>query len=268
MSGDDRQNSPSISRQNRPSATPEFLDHMLSDRNYLNYPNELMYYTGLNRQDVDVVKKLQNVLYADFDKLKGIVTELDDYEIGIDISLPEESFAQKIGESKLTQAQSDRLQDTKDSSELQTPEDMNKQVTHEDMDSFIQTLLIYGSCLKNLELLPKKEKALMYDDYLLGLRIMLGIFKKSTEDYFNNEVSEMEQLPEKYTEEDIRKLKILMQDVLKITMPVVLQNIALENIGTTKLKAIIEGAVQNKDGDDFSRATPHRKLCAENVTAW
>ncbi|MEG0835831.1 MAG: metallophosphoesterase [Christensenellaceae bacterium] len=232
---------------------PEFLDHMLSDRNYLNYSNELMYYTGLNRQNVDVVKKLQKMLYADFDKLKGVVTELDDYKIGIDISLPEESFTQKIGESKLTQAQSDRLQDTKDSSELQTPVDMNKQVTHEDMDSFIQTLLIYGSCLKNLELLPKREKALMYDDYLLALRIMLGIFKKSTEDYFNNEVSEMEQFPEKYTDEDIRRLKILMQDVLKIAMPVVLQNIALENIGTTKLKAIIEGVIQNKDGDDFSR---------------
>lgn len=233
--------------------SPEFLTHILSERNYLNYPNELMYYTGLNRQNVDVVKMLQGALYVEFDKLKGVVADLEDYNIGMDISLPQESFSQKLGESKLTQAQSDRLLDTQDSSELHAPEDIDKQVTHKDMDSFIHTLLIYGSCLKNLELLPKKEKELMYGDYILGLRIMLGIFKKGIEDYFNSEVSEMEQLPEKYSEEDIRELKTMMQDVLKIAMPIALQNIALENIGTTKLKTIIEGVIRDTSRDEFSK---------------
>ena len=233
--------------------SPEFLMHILADRNYLNYPNELMYYTGLNRQNVDVVKVLQRELYADFDKLRGVVPRLEDYNIGIDISLPEESFAKRIGESKLTQAQSDKLQDTKDTSELHTPEEIDKSVTHEDMDSFIHTLLIYGSCLKNLELLPKKEKEIMYNDYNLGLCIMLGIFKKNTEEYFNGEVSEMEQLPEKYTPEDVRKLKAIMQDVLKISIPIVLQNIALENVGTTKLKSIIEGVIKDKNSSEFAR---------------
>ena len=233
--------------------SPEFLMHILADRNYLNYSNELMYYTGLNRQNVDVVKVLQRELYADFDKLRGVVLQLEDYNIGINISLPEESFAKRISESKLTQAQSDKLQDTKDTSELHTPEEIDKSVTHEDMDSFIHTLLIYGSCLKNLELLPKKEKEIMYNDYNLGLCIMLGIFKKNTEEYFNGEVSEMEQLPEKYTAEDVRKLKAIMQDVLKISIPIVLQNIALENVGTTKLKSIIEGVIKDKNSSEFSR---------------
>ena len=176
-----------------------------------------------------------------------------DQNIGIDVSLPEESFAKRIGESKLTQAQSDKLQDTKDTSELHTPEEIDKSVTHEDMDSFIHTLLIYGSCLKNLELLPKKEKEIMYNDYNLGLCIMLGIFKKNTEEYFNGEVSEMEQLLEKYTPEDICKLKAIMQDVLKISIPIVLQNIALENVGTTKLKSIIEGVIKDKNSSEFAR---------------
>ena len=44
--------------------------HMMADRNYLNYSNELMYYTGLNRQNIDVVKVLQKELYADFDKMR------------------------------------------------------------------------------------------------------------------------------------------------------------------------------------------------------
>lgn len=231
----------------------EFLAHIMANRNYLNYPNELMYYTGLNRQNGDVVKVLQQELYADFDKLREVVPRLEDYNIGIDISLPEESFAEKIGESRLTQAQSDKMQDTKDTSELHTPEEIDKTVTHEDMDSFIDTLLIYGSCLKNLELLPRREKESMYNDYNLGLCIMLGIFKKSTEEFFNREVSEMEQLPEKYTADDVQRLKALMQDSLKITIPIVLQNIALENIGTTKLKSIIEGVIKDENSSEFAK---------------
>ena len=233
--------------------SPKFLRHILTNRNYLNYANELMYYTGLNRQNIGVVKVLQQELYADFDKLRGVVPQLEDYNIGIDISLPKESFAQRIGESKLTQTQSDKLQDTKDISELRTPAEIDKSVTHEDMDSFIHTLLIYGSCLKNLELLPKKDKEIMYKNYNLGLCIMLGIFKNNTEEYFNGEVSDMEQLPEKYTAEDVRKLKEIMQDVLKITLPIVLQNIAFENVGTTKLKSIIEGVIKDKNSSEFAR---------------
>lgn len=233
--------------------SPEFLDHILDDQNYLNYPNELMYYTGLNRKDVRVVEVLQKALYADYDRLRDVVPQIDDYNIGINISLPEESFTERIGESKLTQAQSDKLQDTKDASELHTPDEIDKSVTHEDMDSFIHTLLMYGSCLKNLELLSKQQKEIMYNDYNLGLCIMLGIFKKSTEDYFNGEVSEMEQLPDQYNDEDISKLKGIMQDVLKISIPIVLQNIALENVGTTKLKSIIEGVIKDKNSSDFSR---------------
>lgn len=233
--------------------SPEFLKHILDNRNYLNYSNELMYYTGLNRQNIDVVRVLRQELYADFDKLKEVVLQLKDYNIGINISLSEEKFAEKISKTKLTQAQSDRLQDTKDTSELYTPDEIDKSVTHEDMDSFMNTLLIYGSCLKNLELLPKKEKKIMYNDYNFGLCILLGIFKKKTEEYFNGEVSEMEQLPEKYTAEDVRKRKALMQDVLKISIPIVLQNIAFENIGTTKLKSIIEEVVNDKNSSEFSR---------------
>lgn len=231
----------------------EFLDHILDNRNYLNYPNELMYFTGLNRKDIRVVEALQKVLYADYDKLRDVVPQIEDYNIGINISLPEERFTEKIGEAKLTQAQSDRLQDTKDTSELHTPDEIDKSVTHEDMDSFIHTLLIYGCCLKNLELLSKQQKEIMYNDYNLGLCIMLGIFKKSTEDYFNSEISEIAQLPGEHTDEDIGKLKHDMQDVLKISIPIFLQNVALENVGTTKLKSIIEGVIKNKNSSDFSR---------------
>ena len=44
-----------------------------------------------------------------------------------------------------------------------------------------------------------------------------------------------------------------MQDFLKISLPIVLQNIALENVGTTKLKSIIEGVIKDKNSSEFAR---------------
>ena len=44
-----------------------------------------------------------------------------------------------------------------------------------------------------------------------------------------------------------------MQDILKISIPIFLQNVALENVGTTKLKSIIEGVIKDKNSNDFSK---------------
>lgn len=233
--------------------SPEFLSQIMSDRNYLNYTNELLYFTGLNRQNQEIVSVLQKALSQDFEKLRSVIPSLDEYNIGLDISLPEEKFDQEIKQAKLSQEQSDRLHNIQDASETRVPEEIDKHIEHEEMDAFVQTLLIYGNCLKNLELLPKNEKEQMYNYYILGLCIMLGILKRTTEEYFNSEISDMEQLPEKYSQEDLNKVKKLMEDVLKISLPLVLQNIALENIGTIKLKSIIEKGFEDKNSDEFLR---------------
>lgn len=233
--------------------SPEFFSQIISDRNYLNYTNEILYFTGLNRQNKEIVSVLQEVLSQDFDMLKSVIPSLDEYNIGLDISLPEEKFSEKIKKVKLSQEQSDRIQNTKDTSEAKIPEEMNKQVEHEEMDAFIQTLLVYGNCLKNLELLSKKDKEEMYNYYIYGLCIMLGIFKQATEEYFNSKISDMEQFPEKYPTEALNEVKDFVEDFLKISLPMILENIALENIGTIKLKNIIERNIENGRKDEFSK---------------
>lgn len=233
--------------------SPEFLTHILSNENYLNYSDALLYYTGLNRRSIEVVAALQSKMHCSFEAFRDVIAELEAYNIGINIALPEDTFSQKLSQSKLSQVQSDKMQDMRDISEDKLPEKIDKHVAHGDMDAFIQTLLIYGSCLKNLELIPKKEKEHIYSDYILGLCIMLGILKRSTEDFFRDKVSDMEQLPEKYSKDDISKIKDVAQDVLKITLPIAIQNIALENIGTPKLKSVIDRAISDDNCNEFSR---------------
>lgn len=231
----------------------EFLTYILNNENYLNYSDTLLYYTGLHRKSIQVLAALQPKLHCSFKKFRDVIDELNTYNIGLNIALPEDTFSKKLSESKLSQVQSDKIQDSRDMSEDKLPEEMDKHVVHGDMDTFIQTLLIYGSCLKNLELIPKKEKECGYSDYILGLCIMLGILKRSTEDSFKGEVTDMEQFPEKYSEDDIKKIKAVAQDVLKISLPIVIQNIALENIGTPKLKKVIGEAILNDKCNEFSR---------------
>lgn len=237
----------------RAAQSPDYLKHILTDRNYLNYSKELMYYTGLNRQDSEVVGVLRQDLLNDFKELMGVIPRLEDYNIGLDLSLPEDGFSQRIGQAKLSQTQSDKLQDTEDASERHAPEEIDKTVRHEYIDAFIHTLLIYGNCLKNLELLPKNVKETMYNDYITGLCIMLGLFKENMEEYFRDKLSTMKRLPGEYTDEDICQTEKMMQDMLRISIPVALQNIALENAGTSKLRAIVEGAINNKNYGEFPR---------------
>lgn len=229
-----------------------FLSHILENENFLNYADTLLYYTGLNRKSIDVVVALQEKLHRDIERLKDVIKELENYNIGLNISIPEKTFAQQLENSKLSQAQSDKIQDTKDTSESNLPENIDKQASHEEMDAFVQTLLIYGSCLKNLELIPKQQKERIYADYILGLCIMLGILKKNMEDFFNSEISDMEKVPDKYSTKDVKHFRAIAQDIIKIALPLAVQNIALENVGTTKLSSIIQGYIDSKNDNEFA----------------
>ena len=232
---------------------PEFLECIMSDRNYLNYSNELIYYTGLNRRNISILHTLREDLLRDYNRLQPIIAELDNYNIGLEISIPDSTFPQKLAEARLSQKESDDLSDPGDTSERVLPETINKNVTHSEMNAFIETLLIYGSCLKNLELITKVEKVSAFDDYLTGLCIMLAILKSHTEDFFDRMICEMESRPEEFDIQKIQKAQNTFKDIIKIALPLTIQNIALENVGTSKLKSILEGVIQKESLDNFKK---------------
>lgn len=232
---------------------PEFLEQIMSDRNYLNYSNELIYYTGLNRKNNSILNKIEADLLTCHDALWEKINELEEYKIGLEVALPEETLKKKLVESRLTQEKSDALSDAADRSEEVLPENIDKKVWHDDMGAFIETLLIYGNCIKNLELISCEEKSRAYHYYLSGLCIMLLIWKENTETDFDNIIMEMENSPEKFNAEEINSAKSIFNDIIKISLPIVIQNIALENIGTAKLRSIFEEAIQKSQKNDFEK---------------
>lgn len=243
------------------SQEPKFLNEIMSGKNYIHYANELLYYTGLNRSNISILKTIQADLRQYFELLGPVTDGLQNYRIGIDISLPEDTFTNKIEQVKLTQDQSDRLSDINATPVVESPEGIDKASEFSEGHAFIQTFLIFGSCLKNLEFIDRTEKDAAFSDYLLGLAIILAIMKIGIEANYEDEIAEMKALPEQYTEAEIENLKKLAQDVIKIALPIAIQNVALENVGTIKLKTVYEAVMPLCDKHDFRRFFSTFILC-------
>ena len=231
---------------------PEFLKLILSDKNYLNYTKELLYYAGMHRKDVSLMSFLQSELHSYMDVLDNKLEVLKEYNIGLSIALPEDTFAQKLEESRFSQSESDNISDTPDVSESNLPEKIDKNAEHSDMSSFVDTLILYGGCLKNLELLDYDIKEKAFKDFLLGLRIMLALMKELSEEFFKKYFSSE-------AEEDDDRIKIkekqkrFISDFIRIALPLTIQNIALDTIGTVKLKKVLEDIYNESDVDDFDK---------------
>ncbi len=232
---------------------PDFLNHIISDKNYLNYSNEITYYTGLYRRDNNILNILHSDLLYYYSIFQHKLDEMKDYKIGLDIALPSDMLKNQLTETRLSQEKSDKISDSINTTEEVFPENINKNNNYDDINSFSRTLLIYGNCIKNLELISKKEKDDAYHVYLTGLCIMLLIMKDTTEKDCENTLNEMKKEPENYSEQEITETKNLFNDIIRITLPIWIQNVALENIGTIKLRSILEETIKNSTKDSFEK---------------
>ncbi len=231
----------------RASESPEFLSFILENKNYLNFQNEILYYAGIHRKDKRLLSYLQKDLHAYLESQQEKLSLLNDYDIGIDIAVPEDEFAERIESGRLSQIESDRISDSPDISEKTLPEKIDKNLEHSDADAFVDTLLLYGGCIKNLELLDLDTRQKAFNDFLLGLRILLAIMKDISEHFFEDILSSDEQLdPDKKA-----RIKSFANDFSRIVLPLSIQNIALDTIGTVKLKKVFEETYKNSDSDDF-----------------
>lgn len=231
----------------------KFLEYILSDKNYLNYMDELIYFTGLNRRDNQVLSVVKSDMVELCADLNYMLEELSDYDIGLDFNVSNDALRESMSEKRLTQEESDELSDVKRRSTQLLPENINKKVEHNAGEIFVKTLIIYGNCLRNLELISVDEKKEAFDIYINALCIMLAILKSETEDFFRKQLEKMESNPEESDKEEIQKEQNIIADILKIALPITLQNIALENVGTAKLQNVFCEKIESDTSYDFEK---------------
>lgn len=228
-----------------------FLKMLLDNKEYLNFPNEIALYTGLNRRSGDVLQIIQNDLIAYIDKLEPIKEQLDEYDINLEIYLPENAFEAEKKPKRLTQEQCDQLSDVVPTRDPEKPKEITEHKNRGLIPDFLDTFLIFGSCLKNLEFINVGDKKTAFAIYLKCLSIILALMKSYIEEEFQEKLLEVANDPGDSTPETIKDLKEAFNDSIRIVLPIALQNLAYENVGTIKLRSILELSLQQKDQTPF-----------------
>lgn len=223
----------------------EFRDFILSEDQYLKYKNEIVYFTGLNRQDYKTLKLIEERLIKSFDSIDNIVDIDKILSIKTARMLTDLITGNKVSKEELKKL---RLSNKEKDSLLENPsmKNENNYVVNKKQDwsfkeSFVDNLELYAKIIKNSELLDVEEKtpmvSLCVDKYskLIGLlyKILFEVILDIKKDAKNNDHSGEE---EENEEEGFEQLRY----IFTIGLPIVMQYYMLENLGSPKLKISLE----------------------------
>lgn len=229
----------------------ELLNAILEGDNYLLYSNELNYITGLDRNREDVYNKIST-------EMDGLITEyrpcleiLDHYGIQTNFSIESEKLGEALSR-RLSVEESDQISDTRGAPEIADSRKMQKSTEQlPSIDSklkFFSTLLIYATVLKNSELynVPAKEKMIrsMAEGMCIALSILIKSFNDSKPQLLQHIQNISDPAPDserKLSTEDIARFT---EDTVKIVLPIAVENIAFEQMGSAKLKSVILPLIQ------------------------
>lgn len=240
---------------------PKFKEHVLLDSNYLNFINEIDYYTGLNRGDSKLLKLIMHRLDAEFKELSDLIESkrvekgyntIDDFftskdEKGVDkpslvSQLDEKKVMRFLPDNKPTEEDIEVFEDKKLELRKEEKGILKKQKGNK-IQELSKLLVLALRVVKNSEevSIPVNElkegeiDTLKYDSYTTVLRnsISFAILHKAVFELF---LSNKDKLPKAKVEE------FVMMDRL---LPLLHQLLLFDNIGTLKLSSVIREKITN-----------------------
>jgi 3',5'-cyclic AMP phosphodiesterase CpdA len=141
-----------------------FKDWVMEEERYLQFINEIQYYAGSRRNDVNLVEDVgrrfsqllaeiaENHAIQDVNQLANLKLPNTDQGLVID-ELNQQLFQKPLTqEERDEELQPDLPQDVQNRQEVFRPE------VRSDAQKFLLSLILYSGCLKNMELIPDAEK--------------------------------------------------------------------------------------------------------------
>lgn len=253
----------------------KFLDFMMEKRNRVYFKNEICFYSGLVPNCKKLLDSIADTIIETIIRNLGIIDMLNNFEIITDFKIEREELVKRLEENRPTQKEIDDMSDSshrevspyefsKNKKTVLLETQLNSEETDEDQgvpketEDFYLLVYIYGSILKNAELLDKSDKIQHLENYMYAMNILLGeIFvladniKKeiSFEEYKKRNQKEGKEL----TQEDFEKSKEQALEMIKVTFPIAIQHAILENIGTPKLEIAIDELMEQKESKPFEK---------------
>lgn len=225
-----------------------FFEHILDEKNYLDFTNEIIYYTGLNqkKKSFEVLKIIEERLLKNFKEIDNIVN-LDDISI---LPIEEVLFTDfkngvihdRVAELKLSEEEKDVILDEKD--EYLEGNHIKQRKSSQVKESFLNNLELYSNVLKNCELVDLDHKVDALEIAIEKYCKSIGLLYKIFYDFlFQN----MEEVIEEKDQSDVINM-------LTIGIPLVVQSMIVKNVGTPKLKVSIENLIP-KAKTEFEKLT-------------
>lgn len=241
-------------------ASTKHMNEILEGDNYLQYPNELNYITGIKRDNIDIYEKINKEYESLLEEYRPHLGVLEHYGIQTNFSIKADSL-KNILPKRLTIEDSDRLTDNHQVSHVEDSVQLEKTACHLDNTDtkakFFHTVSIYAMLLKNCELYDVEIKKRMLHNLAEGLCIELALLIESLNE---NKPAILQHIQEICTDNPQEKMPSpeqmtrFMEDTIKIVFPIAIENVAFEQAGSAKLKSLILQMVQG-DGakGDFSQ---------------
>lgn len=210
---------------------PEFKKEVLDSNNYLKYINEIDYFTGLNRDDAEILKIVVNRLEESYKDLKEKIDksgpDIDDFfkQSVSNINITEDNVANIIPEYKATEDDFEQIDDQRLLSQ-KTENGVAKKRSASILESIAQNLILSLKVLKNSE--EVEEENLKYNSYvkILKTSVYFPIFYKFYISFLLNK----KLIPEKEKEVQFEILQFL---------PFYHELLLYQNMGTQKLAQTI-----------------------------
>ena len=217
----------------------DFRSEVLSPANFLNYYNEIIYYTGIHRGEVDVLRMIIETLEYDYIDINDVVFKsvksIDDF-FNVDKSLLHNLTADDLI-SVLPDKQTESDKEKADDIKLNRQKGAKKQGLIEKKKSdkfnnYAKVLLLAMNVLKNSEEI--KEEGIKKSYYSIILKNSISymmLFKLICEEMINNSI--------KFPKSRIEDLKFCLR-----LLPVLHEELLRNHMGTFKLTDVIDEKIQ------------------------
>lgn len=197
--------------------------------------NILFYYTGLKRDDAHMLTDVKNQLNEYVQQNFVDVDIFDQDPIKTNLGLTDD-FVEAVKEKAETinQTEKDEITDRGDTSSEYNPKN---NIVNVNGQSFDKLLSILGFSIKNCEEVSANLKKESMRVYLKGCRILWNNFRNQMLN-FAKEVNLLILQDSENVDEQLKKAFDIFEDLLKITIPIAISQVMLENSATEKMKTI------------------------------
>ncbi|WP_025726850.1 metallophosphoesterase family protein [Heyndrickxia ginsengihumi] len=217
-----------------------FKEYILGENNYLQFQNEIVYLSGLQRRNKNLIELLEKRLLKASKNIEDeIIDEFSQLPIEelLTNKLRSDDLVEKLNKINITAKEKDEIFDESDSKTVPAEKAVSqKRIKIKDNGAeFIQILNLYAQVLKNSELLnaTKKTKA---------LNTIINRYCKLIAVFYSDILTKIGEDKKILDEEDILSK---YQYVMTTGLPLIFQGIILNTLGTPKLKSVIEQAFDN-----------------------